>query len=57
MEKMEVVKTAIVLDTTERSKLIACLEYCLHRIREHPGNGLSRAGVDAKYVEYMRKNI
>lgn len=57
MEKMEVTKTAYVLDEAERTKLSLCLVYCLHRLRAHPGNGLERTGVDAKFVDYINKNL
>ena len=57
MEKITVQKEAIVLDKTEKEKLIHCLDYCYQGLMTHGLTGLHHLGVNEQFVDYMRKAL
>ncbi len=50
MDIIKIEKEAFVLDGAERKKLLACLQYCKHRIKKH--NAVNK-GFDEKFVDYF----
>ena len=57
MEKIKIEKEAIVLDEIEKSKLIALLKYCRHRLINHSNSGIQECGVENSFVDYLLKNL
>ncbi len=57
-EIVDVKTRALMMDPVEADKLDKCLAYCNHRLSEHLNDttmtGLQSAGVDSKFVSYMR---
>jgi hypothetical protein len=57
MEKIKIEREAIVLDADEKVKLMGCLQYCKHRLINHPESGIHRFLCDIKFVDYVIKKL
>lgn len=57
MEIVEIKKAAFVFDSTEREKLIQCLKYCRHRLKEHKDCGLQKSDVGGDFIRYILSGL